>query len=73
MGAGVRIPSIGLTYRTSRRSPQLKPRRPLSWPVTSLAFRWSRLFWGWLVPVIPLATTWDATLSALRIYFELRA
>lgn len=33
-------------------------------------FRWSWLLWGWLVPVIPLATTWDGAVSALRIYSE---
>lgn len=33
-------------------------------------FRWSWLLWGWLLPVIPLATTWDATVSVLRIYSE---
>jgi SAM-dependent methyltransferase len=33
-------------------------------------FRWSWLLWGWLLPVIPIAITWDATVSALRIYTE---
>jgi hypothetical protein len=31
-------------------------------------FRWSRLFWTYLVPVIPLAILWDGVVSCLRIY-----
>ncbi len=38
-------------------------------------FRWSRLFWTYLVPVLPLATLVDAVVSSLRSYTpgELRA
>ena len=62
---------------------EMLPRHPLivalnlgTWAGQLLAlpfqrpFRWAWLLWGWLVPVIPLATTWDATVSALRIYSE---
>jgi hypothetical protein len=31
-------------------------------------FRWSRLFWTYLVPVLPLAILFDGVVSALRIY-----
>ena len=31
-------------------------------------FRWSRLFWTYAVPVIPLAVTWDGLVSCLRTY-----
>jgi hypothetical protein len=31
-------------------------------------FRWSRLFWTYLVPVVPLAVTFDGVVSCLRIY-----
>lgn len=31
-------------------------------------FRWSRLFWTYLVPVVPLACAWDGLMSVLRIY-----
>jgi hypothetical protein len=31
-------------------------------------FRWSRLFWTYLVPVIPLAVLFDGVVSCLRIY-----
>lgn len=31
-------------------------------------FRWSRLFFTYLVPLIPLATLWDGLVSCLRIY-----
>jgi hypothetical protein len=31
-------------------------------------FRWSRLFWTYVVPVIPLLFAWDGTVSALRAY-----
>jgi hypothetical protein len=33
-------------------------------------FRWSWLLWTYVIPVIPLAFTWDATISALRTYSE---
>lgn len=31
-------------------------------------FRWSRLFWTYLVPVVPLAVWFDGTVSCLRTY-----
>ena len=31
-------------------------------------FRWGRLFWTCLIPVIPLATVWDGLVSCLRTY-----
>ncbi len=31
-------------------------------------FRWSRLFWTYVVPVIPVAVTWDGLVSCLRTY-----
>ena len=31
-------------------------------------FRWSRLFWTYLVPIVPLYLTWDAFVSGLRLY-----
>lgn len=31
-------------------------------------FRWGRLFWTYLVPVIPLVTLWDGLVSCLRTY-----
>lgn len=31
-------------------------------------FRWSRLFWTYLVPVLPLAIVFDGVVSSLRIY-----
>ena len=31
-------------------------------------FRWSRLLWTYLVPVVPLFLTWDAFVSCLRTY-----
>ena len=33
-----------------------------------LPFRWSRLFYTYCVPVIPLATLWDGMVSCLRVY-----
>ncbi len=33
-------------------------------------FKWSRLFWTYLLPVIPLAALFDATVSCLRTYSE---
>lgn len=31
-------------------------------------FRWSRLFWTYLVPIVPLVVWFDATVSCLRTY-----
>ncbi|HEY7686826.1 MAG TPA: hypothetical protein VH833_12040 [Gemmatimonadales bacterium] len=31
-------------------------------------FRWSRLFWTYVIPVVPLLAWWDATVSSLRSY-----
>lgn len=31
-------------------------------------FRWSRIFFTYLVPLIPLCTMWDGTVSILRLY-----
>lgn len=31
-------------------------------------FRWSRLFWTYLVPALPFVLLWDAIVSVLRIY-----
>lgn len=34
-------------------------------------FRWSRLFWTYVVPVLPLVLTFDVVVSILRLYSEL--
>ena len=31
-------------------------------------FRWSRLFWTYIIPVVPAFLTWDAFVSCLRTY-----
>jgi hypothetical protein len=31
-------------------------------------FRWDRLFWTYLVPLVPLAAVWDGLVSCLRTY-----
>jgi hypothetical protein len=31
-------------------------------------FRWSRLLWTYVIPLVPLLTWWDATVSCLRSY-----
>jgi len=31
-------------------------------------FRWSRLFWTYVIPLVPLLAWWDATVSSLRSY-----
>jgi len=40
------------------------------WLITPLIrpFRWSRLFWTYLVPIIPAAAMFDGIVSCLRIY-----
>ena len=31
-------------------------------------FRWSRIFWTYVIPVVPVFVTWDALVSCLRTY-----
>lgn len=31
-------------------------------------FRWSRLFWTYVIPALPIFFTWDGMVSALRLY-----
>ena len=31
-------------------------------------FRWSRLFWTYLIPLVPVLTLFDGLVSCLRIY-----
>lgn len=31
-------------------------------------FRWSRLWWTYVLPVVPLCTLWDGIVSCLRVY-----
>lgn len=31
-------------------------------------FRWSRLFWTYVIPIVPLFVMWDGAVSALRMY-----
>ncbi len=33
-------------------------------------FRWSRLFFTYIIPLIPLCTLWDGSVSVLRFYSE---
>ena len=33
-----------------------------------LAFRWSRLFWTYLVPALPFVLTFDVVVSLQRVY-----
>ena len=64
---------IAICEATSRRPAALVMMLgvPLSvWLLTPVIrpFRWSRLFWTYLVPVIPLATFFDGIVSCLRTY-----
>ena len=31
-------------------------------------FRWSRLFFTYVLPIVPLASIWDRVVSCLRVY-----
>jgi hypothetical protein len=59
-----------------RRQPLIVALTLLSWIGAFLRapfirpFRWSWIFWTYVIPVIPLTFTWDATVSALRTYSE---
>ncbi|WP_428268163.1 hypothetical protein [Haliangium sp.] len=64
---------IGVFEMLSRR-----PVHVLTFPLIFLAvlvvtplvrpFRWGRLFWTYLVPVVPLMVMWDGWVSALRVH-----
>jgi hypothetical protein len=43
---------------------------PLTWILTPvvLPFRWSRLFWTYLIPLVPFALFYDGVASCLRAY-----
>ena len=49
-------PFVGLLLGYLFMTPFIKPRR------------FSRFFWTYLVPVVPLATCWDGVVSLLRVY-----
>lgn len=44
------------------------PTMVLLWTPFIRPFRWSRLFWTYLVPLIPLVTLFDSIVSCLRTY-----
>lgn len=46
----------------------LVPLAVLALTPTVRPFRWSRLFWTYLVPVLPLAIWFDGVVSTLRVY-----
>lgn len=48
------VPLIGLASIVA--APLLRP------------FRWGRLFWTWLVPLVPLVVVWDGWVSCARCY-----
>lgn len=43
---------------TLLQTPQVKP------------FKWSRLFWTYLIPIVPFVTAWDGVVSNLRSYSD---
>jgi hypothetical protein len=61
-------------FETARRSPRTFfaiaciPALALYLAPTIRPFRWSRLFWTWLMPVIPFALCYDGVVSCLRAY-----
>ncbi len=48
------VPWIGLVSLSA--APFLRP------------FRWSRLFWTWIVPMVPIVVMWDGWVSCARCY-----
>jgi hypothetical protein len=46
----------------------LMPLRVLLATSFILPFRWSRLFWTYLLPALPLVLTFDVIVSLLRVY-----
>jgi len=61
-------------FEMARRSPRtmlticLIPFLAVALAPTILPFRWSRLFWTWLVPLVPLVLFYDGIVSCLRAY-----
>ena len=71
---------VGIVELTERRAPAILGMllTPIVlWVVTPLIrpFRWSRLLWTYLIPLVPLVVVWDGIVSCLRTYTpaELRA
>jgi len=64
---------IAIAEATSRRPVTLALQALVPFAVWVLTpairpFRWSRLFWTYLVPVIPVAILFDGVVSTLRVY-----
>jgi len=65
---------IGVFEATQRRPWRCfsRSRQPLAvlvvTPVSFRPFRWSRLFWTYLIPLVPLVTLFDGLVSCLRTY-----
>lgn len=64
---------IGVFELTQRRLPAILAILPAPLMVLLLTpfirpFRWSRLFWTYLLPVVPLFVLWDGIVSCLRSY-----
>ena len=71
---------VGIVELTERRAPAILGMllTPIVlWVVTPRIrpFRWSRLLWTYLIPLVPLVVVWDGIVSCLRTYTpaELRA
>lgn len=65
------IAVFDMTARTLPPLPMLLLGNPLMMLVLTPVlrpFRWSRLLWTYLLPVVPLFVMWDALVSGLRLY-----
>ena len=64
---------IGAFEITQRSLPSLLATIMLPLPMWLITpfirpFRWSRIFWTYLIPIVPAFVTWDAFVSCLRTY-----
>jgi hypothetical protein len=65
------IAAFDMTAKTLPPLPMLLLANPLAMLLATpfvRPFRWSRLFWTYLIPIVPLFLLWDAFVSGLRLY-----
>ena len=65
---GILIAEAGTRSPASLAMQALVPLAVLLLTPAIRPFRWSRLFWTYLVPILPLAIVFDGVVSCLRVY-----
>lgn len=66
--AGIGVFEITTKCPSSLLSVLFVPLLLILWAPGVRPFRWSRLLWTWLIPILPLCHFWDGMVSVLRTY-----